>query len=225
MTKQRPIEALKAALTDKLHIDLKKNPLRLNKEGNAVVIEGTVDGIALKKRALFIAMSLEGLSGVIDRLKVRPSSAMSDAEIKDHLIDAITEEQTLQSCDIRAEVHDGIIDIEGTVPSLSHKRLAGTLAWWIPGTTDVINSLEVSPAEEDSDDEIEDALRTALEKDSLVNESGIKISVKNWVVTLDGSVKSDAEKNAAEADAWYTWGVNDVRNNLTVTHAVTQRRQ
>jgi len=222
MTKRDPIEALKAALTDKLHIDLKKNPIHLKKEGNAIVMEGVVDGIALKKRALFIAMGLE-VSGVIDRLKVKPSSTMSDAEIKDHFTDALTEETTLQSCDIKTEVHDGVVDIEGMVPSLSHKRLAGALAWWIPGTTDVINSLEVAPQEDDSDDEVEDALRIALEKDGLVDASGITVSAQNWVVTLNGSVGSDAEKNAAEEDAWYIWGVNDVVNNLVVRPAGAQQ--
>lgn len=222
MTKRDPIEALKAALTDKLHIDLKKNPIHLKKEGNAIVMEGVVDGIALKKRALFIAMGLE-VSGVIDRLKVKPSSTMSDAEIKDHFTDALTEETTLQSFDIKTEVHDGVVDIEGMVPSLSHKRLAGALAWWIPGTTDVINSLEVTPQEDDTDDEVEDALRIALEKDGLVDASGITVFAKNWVVTLNGSVGSDAEKNAAEEDAWYIWGVNDVVNNLVVRPAGAQQ--
>ncbi len=223
MTKRDPIEELKAALTDKLHIDLRKNPIHLKKEGNAIIIDGVVDGIALKKRALFIAMGLQGVSGVIDRLKVKPSTTMSDAEIKDHLTDTLTGEPTLQSCDIKTEVHDGVVDIEGIVPSLSHKRLAGALAWWIPGTKDVINSLEVAPQEDDSDDEVEDALRIALEKDRLVDASGITVLARNWVVTLSGSVGSDAEKNAAEEDAWYIWGVNDVVNNLVVRPAGAQR--
>ncbi len=224
-TKPDPIEALKASLTDRLHIDLKKNPIHLKMEDNAVVMEGAVDGIALKKRALFLAMGLEGVSGVIDRLKVRPSSSMSDAEIKDHFAAALTEEPTLQSCGMKAEVRDGVVDIEGTAPSLSHKRLAGALAWWIPGTADVINSLEVAPPEEDSDDEIEDALRLVLEKDKLVDASGIRVTARSWVVTLDGSVGSDAARNAAETDAWFIWGVNDVVNNIIVRPAAARQIQ
>ncbi len=223
MIKHDPLLTLKAALTEKLHIDLRKNPIHLKKEDNAIVIEGMVDKIAQKKRALFIAMGLSGVSGVIDRLKVKPSKHMSDAEIKDHMTGAVAQEPTLSSCEVNFEVRDGVMDIEGTAPSLSHKRLAGALAWWIPGTTDVINSLEVTPPEEDSDAEVSDAIRLVFEKDNLIDASAITITTIDWVVTLRGMAGSDAEKNAAEEDAWYVWGVNDVINNLTVRSASAQR--
>ncbi|HEX5022545.1 MAG TPA: hypothetical protein VFX54_17890 [Candidatus Binatia bacterium] len=29
----------------------------------------------------------------------------------------------------------------------THKRLAGVLAWWVPGTRDVVDGLEEVPAE------------------------------------------------------------------------------
>jgi len=114
------------------------------------------------------------------------------------------------------DVNNGIVDLEGSAPSLSHKRLAGVLAWWVPGSRDVINSLEVIPPEEDSDDEITDAVVLALEKDKLVNHSNIKVTTKNYVVTLNGIVKSEIAKEAAEDDAWYVWGVNEVVNGLKV---------
>ena len=164
-----------------------------------------VDTIACKKRALLTAMGLEGASGVVDRLKVRPSTKMSDDEIKKHFEDAVRAEPTLDALNINAEVNDGVIDIEGAAPSLCHKRLAGVLAWWVPGSTDVINSIEVSPPEEDNDDEITEALRLVLEKDALVNASELSAVTMNWVVTLAGVAGSDAEKEAAE-DAWYVWG-------------------
>lgn len=214
MATKDPAIILKATLTDKLHIDLRKNPVEIRLEGDALVIEGVVDGIALKKKALFSAMGLSGVTGVVDRLKVRPSKVMTDAEILDHFNAAVTEEPTLGPETIRAEVVDGTVDIEGAVSSLTHKRLAGVLAWWIPGVTDVINSLEVSPEEEDTDDEVTDAVRTVLEKDSLVEPGSIGISTKNWVVTLTGTVQSEEQRAAAEADAWYVWGVNSVENNL-----------
>ena len=45
------------------------------------------------------------------------------------------------------EVKKGIVTLNGEVPSLTHKRLAGVLAWWVPGTRDVVNGLEEVPAE------------------------------------------------------------------------------
>lgn len=211
-----PVKTIRAVLTDKLHIDLKENPIRCDMESNSLLIEGWVDTVAQKKRALYHAMGLRGVTGIIDRLKVRPSKHMGDDEIKAHMLDALIGEQTLDPNSISIEVNDGIIDLEGQVMSLSHKRLAGALAWWIPGSTDVINSIEVVPAEDDNDDEIADAIRIIFEKDKLVDEAEIKVLVRNWVVTLEGYATSEAQKEAAEDDAWYIWGVNDVINNIQV---------
>ena len=108
------------------------------------------------------------------------------------------------------------MELEGTVPSLTHKRLAGVLAWWVPGSMDVINSLEVDPPEDDNEDEICDAVKLVLEKDRLVDAFKVRVAARDWVVTLDGTVSSEGEKAAAEKDAWYVWGVNEVKNNLSV---------
>ncbi len=211
-----PVKALKAVLTDKLHIDLRSNPVSVRMEGASLLIEGVVEDIARKKRALLAAMGLSGVEGVIDRLRVRPSKPMTDAEIRDHFRSAVAGEPTLKDAEIKAEVENGVVDIEGTVGSITHKRLAGVLAWWVPGSLDVINSLEVSPPMSDNEDEIIDAMRIVLEKDRLVDASSVRCSCAGFVVTLDGTAASDESRRAAEDDAWYLWGVNEVVNNIIV---------
>ncbi len=216
MKVQDPAKTVRAALTDRFHIDPRRCPIHVKMEDGALVIEGLVDDVATKKRILYLAMGLESATGVIDRLRVRPASRLSDREIAIHLRDALIEEPTIDADAVEVSVKDGVVDLEGTVPSLCHKRLAGVLAWWVPGTMDVINSLEVAPPEEDSDDEVSEALRIVLEKDRLVDAASVLVSTKNWVVTLSGTAASEAERDAAEADAWYIWGVNDVVNNIEV---------
>ena len=66
-------------------------------------------------------------------------------------------------CSIDVMVDDGRCECE--FASLSHsKRLAGVLAWWVPGTRDVVNGLEVVPIREDSDDEIAEAVNLVEKK-------------------------------------------------------------
>lgn len=211
-----PVKTLRAALTENLHIDLAKHPIDCSLEDGAIVVEGLVESIAQKKRAMYIAMGLKGTTGVVDRLRVRPSTAMTDEEVRQHILDALTEEPSLDAASVNIEVSAGVVDLEGTVGSLTHKRLAGVLAWWVPGSTDVINSLELDPPEEDSDGEIADAVRIVLEKDHLVNPSSIGVRVDGWTVTLSGVAASEAARNAAEEDAWFVWGVNDVKNDIIV---------
>ncbi len=219
MNSQAAVKALKAALTEELKFDPNEFPIALRVEDGSVVMEGMVENVALKKRALLLALGLQEVQGVIDRLRVRPSVRMSDDEIRDHMQDALAEESALNGLDIKVEVSEGVVDLEGQVWSLSHKRLAGVLAWWIPGALDVINSIEVVPPEADSEGELSDAVRLALEKDRLVDAQSLRVSTRGYVVTLEGVTGSAAEREAAEEDAWFTWGVNNVVNNIVVDEA------
>ena len=99
------------------------------------------------------------------------------------------------------------------MPSLTHKRLAGVLAWWVPGTRDVINGVEEVPPQEDND-ELIDAVRLVLAKDPFVTASNIRVSSKDWIVTLVGLVPTEAMKQMAESDAWYVVGVKSVINRI-----------
>ena len=56
----------------------------------------------------------------------------------------------------------------------------------MPGSRDVVNGLEVVPVQEDSDDEIAEAVKLVLEKDPLVNAYRIRVTVRAAVVTLEG---------------------------------------
>ncbi|MDD2310603.1 MAG: BON domain-containing protein, partial [Desulfuromonadaceae bacterium] len=111
---------------------------------------------------------------------------------------------------IDVEVRDGVVTLNGVVASLSAKRLAGVIAWWVPGCRDVVNGLEVSPPQEDNDDEVVDAVRLVLEKNPFIDATQIKISCRNYTVTLEGLVKSKAQRQMAEADAWYVFRVDQV---------------
>jgi len=179
-----------------------------------------------------------GCTGILDRLRVRPSTPMGDGAIRDAVRDALLEEQALDLCDVRLRdgsavkpiresagnrgdyleitVADGIVSLDGQVESLSHKRLAGLLAWWVPGTRDVINGIEGEPPQEDTDDEITDVVKAVLEKDHLIESSSICVVTRKAIVSLDGSVPNQRQSGMAEADAWYIFGVDGVINRLKI---------
>jgi osmotically-inducible protein OsmY len=163
---------------------------------------------------------------------------MGDGAVRDHVCDALLQEpafttfaiavrdqgqgDTIRPASgaplgvIEVAVVDGVVTLNGQVPSLSHKRLAGVLAWWVPGSRDVINGLAVEPPEEDSDDEITDAVRLVLEKDRFIKADQIRIRTRARVVTLEGLVPNTTIREMAEFDAWYVFGVDRVVNRLQV---------
>ncbi len=226
---------IRAALEKDTRINLHRYPVSITMQNGDIVLAGEMENIASKKLALLAAAETKGVLRIVDRLKVTPAEKMGDAEIRDHVCKALTEESALEGCLIRGlagdivrkalaeprgsivvEVNDGIVTLNGEVPSLTHKRLAGVLAWWVPGTCDVINGLEEVPPEEDNDDELIDAVRLVLEKDPFVNAGKIRVSSKDWVVTLEGLVPIETMKQMAERDAWCVIGVRSVVNRIQV---------
>lgn len=226
-----------AALEREQRVNLHSHPIEVSFGDGVITLSGEVDGIAAKKIALEIAAAPSPVSGVVDRLRVEPSERMEDGAIRDHVCNALMGEPAFKGYSVRAlvkqemesiraleasgalevEVTDGVVILNGTVESISHKRLAGVLAWWVPGSRDVVNGLELLPPMEDNDDEVVDAVRLVLEKDPLVNASQMKLRSSAGVVTLEGAVATENSRMAAEADAWYVFGVNGVVNKLMVT--------
>ncbi|HLO24620.1 MAG TPA: BON domain-containing protein [Geobacteraceae bacterium] len=234
---ERIVNEVAAALEQEPSIDLHRYPVLLEFAEGALTMEGEMEHIMAKKRALEVAAAVSGVSGIVDRLRLAPAVRMGDGDIRDHVCTALLAENLLSSCAVRAivkgnaevvrggegdggsidvEVNDGVVVLNGRVPSLSAKRLAGVLAWWVPGSRDVVNGIEVSPFEEDNDDEVVDAVRLVLEKDPFVNASQVRVTCRNYTVTLEGVVKSGSERQMAEADCWYLFRVDRVTNLLQV---------
>ena len=234
---QATLEAVRQALRSEPRVKLESHPIHLAYDGDDLVMEGEVADIAAKKLALERAAAVQAGRGILDRLRVRPAERMADGHIRDLVCDALSAETTFADCAIRAwvkdrletvqqpqapvglievKVADGVVTLDGDVPGLVQKRLAGVLAWWVPGSRDIVNGLGVTPPEEDNDGAVTDAVRIALEKDPFVNAEQIRVSAHDSVVTLTGLVPTESEREMAEFDAWYVFGVDRVVNQITV---------
>jgi osmotically-inducible protein OsmY len=231
------LEQVREALRADLRIGFDKQTIVLTLSNGDLVIEGEVAAVSAKRRAL--RRAAEAIAGrfIVDRLHVRPATPMQDGAIRDLVRDAVLEEPALSQCRVREfvkedlepvrdppeatgtidiRVEDGVVTLDGDVTGLAQKRLAGALAWWVPGSRDVINGLGVTPPEADSDFEIADAVRLVLEKDPFVNADQLRVGVRDAVVALDGLVATEDERAMAEHDAWYVFGVEDVINRIEV---------
>ena len=234
----RVINEVAAALEREPSVNPHRFPVHIEFNDGVLTLEGEVERIAAKKKALETAAAVRGVSGIVDRLRLVPATQMQDDEIRDHVCNALLAENSLGSCAVWAivkkkpevireadqgmdgsidvEVNDGVVILNGTVTSLSAKRLAGVLAWWVPGSRDVVNGIEVAPPEEDNDDEVVDAVRLVLEKDPFVNAAQVRVTSSNYAVTLEGIVKNGTQRQMAEADCWYVFRVDRVMNLLQV---------
>jgi osmotically-inducible protein OsmY len=233
------LESIRRSMEHHPHIQLTHHPLRLSlDEQGLLTLEGEVRDVASKKLLLEVAAATRGVSRIVDALHVAPARPMSDEEVRQHVVDALVGEPALSDCAIRlregeqarteraaapglhcfieVRVEAGVVTLDGDINSLAARRLAGVLAWWVPGARDVVNGLGVEPLERDSDDEITEAVHVVLEKDPFLDAGQISVWTEGSVVTLRGVVHSEGQRRMAEHDAWYVFGVDKVENQLTV---------
>lgn len=232
------LSAVREALAREPRLNLRRYPIRLWWEWNDLGMAGEVPDVASKKLALERAAAVPGVAHIIDELHVIPDRRLPDDQVLEHVCRDLSAESALLPFTLRARmgkeartwrdagpdargaievrVEDGVVTLDGDVTGLGHKRLAGVLAWWVPGVRDVVNGLGVSPREQDNDGEMADGVRLALEKDPLVSTESVSISSRSGVVTLSGAVNSEMAREAAERDAWCVWGVDLVDNQLVI---------
>jgi hyperosmotically inducible periplasmic protein len=131
----------------------------------------------------------------------------------------------LSAFTINTDVNDGKVRLTGEVETNTQRELAAELAKSVEGVRSVSNDLRVASGEPSLAERIgqsaSDTALTARVKTRLMtsrNTSGLGISVSTdeRVVTLEGEVDSEAEKELAELIAANTSGVNRVRNRLEV---------
>ena len=211
--------------------------------GGTLVLQGYVATLAEKKLALLRAAAIPGVSSLVDRVHLTPSAPASDRHIRAQLRELFAEDPNFSDIELREdvaagvlatefkpvsglhestggrvdiEVEDGVVTLNGKVSTLVRKRLAGAMAWWIPGVRDVVNGIVVDPPEDDGPDQIEEAVRSVLERDRAVDAAQIRAGVRVRTVRLTGLVPSEAMRAKAENDAWSVFGVDDVVNQIAV---------
>ena len=236
--KDTVLRQVQAAIGHEAHLDMHTPPISMDFVDGRLTLAGEVGDIGAKKRALRAAAGVAGVNGVVDRLRVDAGPPPGDGATRDAVCRWLLHDIDFQNCALHARVKgqretlreaghepsgaidvgvdDGVVTLTGQVISLSHKRLAGALAWWARGCRDVVNELEVVPAEDDNDDEIADALRLVLESDPWLRADRIGVNSRDHVVTLDGVVASVGERERAERDAWCLFAVDKVVNRIEV---------
>ena len=157
-------------------------------------------------------------------------------ESKDAWIDGKAEtvllmNTNLNNFDINTDVKNGKVVLTGKVNSELDKELAEELVLSLDGVTDVDNSLTVvksmdtedknNDMMDDDDNDLTDAkittvITTRFLFDSEVGGTDIDVDTDNGVVTLNGSVESEAEKQLAVKIAKNAEDVRDVVDKLAI---------
>ena len=146
----------------------------------------------------------------------------SDRELQIDVLDELRWEPGVNATDIGATVKDGVVTLEGTVDSFAEKWAAEKAVKRLPGVKALAVELKVKlpGSSERTDTDIARAAESALEWDSLVPE-GIKVTVENGFLILEGEVEWQYQRSAAKQAVQYLTGVKGVANEITVQPKVS----
>lgn len=122
----------------------------------------------------------------------------------------------MNTAGVGVAVKDGVVTLSGQVDSFARKLAVEKAARKILGVRAVAEEIKVPPVDRRTDAEIAHAVATALAWHTAVQEDRIKIKVEGGVVTLDGEVEWNFQREAAVDAIKSLYGVRWVNNAITL---------
>jgi len=190
-----------------------------------VTLTGTVDSFPQEYEAGLLASEVRGVKEVKNYISTKWSKSRSDLEIRSDAFSVLGRDVYLTGMPLSVSVQDGIVTLSGTVGNAYEKDRAGDDVRWIDNVADLKNDISVDWSEDrgiksnnetPSDDLLKQTVRKLLDQDSRLVADDITIRTSFGEVTLDGSVRSDYEKQIAGRDVKNIVGFAWLVNNLVV---------
>jgi osmotically-inducible protein OsmY len=142
----------------------------------------------------------------------------TDSEIESFVKEELRWNPDLNSSDIAMSVKNGVVTLAGFVRSYVEKYQAEKAAKRVAGVIAVANDIEVRlPAiDERPDPEIAREAATAIKNQLPLSFEQIKAVVRNGLVTLEGDVEWQYQKQTAERAVRSLKGVKTVINDIKI---------
>jgi osmotically-inducible protein OsmY len=182
-----------------------------------VTLSGFVKSYSEKIEAEKAVKRVAGVRGVANDLEVRllDIDQRPDPDIARDAVAALKSQLPFSSQFIKVVVDHGWVMLEGDVEWNYARKSAEKAVRRIKGVSGVSNLIKLKPKADPSEikRKIEDAFRRSAEVDA----SNVQVEADGGTVTLSGTVKSWAEREAAARAAWRAPGVMQVDNRLVVS--------
>jgi osmotically-inducible protein OsmY len=142
----------------------------------------------------------------------------TDKQLKKDVEDELEFEPKINAAHIGVTANDGVVTLSGHVLSYAEKFAAEKAAKRVYGVKAVAEELEVKlpGSAVRSDEDIAASCVAALKFDYAVPNDKVKVVVSDGLVTLEGQVDRQYQKDAAGRAVRYLTGVKGLLNNVTL---------
>jgi osmotically-inducible protein OsmY len=151
----------------------------------------------------------------------------TNQDLQEDVQNALRWEPLLQTAEIGVAAQDGIITLTGMVDSYAKKSEAEDAAQKVAGVKVVIEQIEVFLSNEmQTDQEIAQGILNALAA-SWIPAEKLKIKVEHGVVTLEGTLHWNFQKQAAKKSIKNITGITKIKNLIIIraeTHDEVEKK-
>jgi len=215
----RTDEEIQRDILEELKWDTRVRPNEIGvavKDG-IVTLTGWVDSYLKKMAAEEAAHRVRGVKAVVNDIEVRlPSSAeRTDEDLAKAALNALQWQAGVPADKLEVTVSHGWVTLKGEVEYGYQKREAERAVERLSGVRGVINLIRVKPGLSPTD--LKQKIEQALVRNAELDAKRITVEVQGSKVILYGTVRSYAEKKAAEEAAWAAPGVSEVENHITIS--------
>jgi osmotically-inducible protein OsmY len=187
-------------------------------KNGVVTLSGHVDSYAEKLNAERAAQRVAGVKALAVEIDVTlPGiSKRTDADIARSVENVLLWTTYLPKDAIKVMVENGWITLSGQVDWGYQRVTAVNAVRYLMGVTGVSDNIIIRPSV--SSDTVKSDIEDALKRRAIVDANNISVEVHGNNVTLTGKVHSWSDRDLATHSAWCTPGVNNVKDNMTLTY-------
>jgi osmotically-inducible protein OsmY len=197
--------------------DIDATDVAVSVKNGTVTLTGFMRSYAQKLSAEKDAKRVAGVVAVANDIEVRllGISQRPDPEIARDAVAAIQMELPYSAQHIKAIVKNGWVTLEGEVEWNYQRERAEKAVQRLRGVTGVSNLISLKPRVTPT--EIKRKIEEAFRRNAEIDADNITVEASGGKVILRGTVRSWAERTAADRAAWAAPGVTQVENRVVVS--------
>lgn len=181
-----------------------------------VTLSGIVDAWSKKIAAEDAAKKIAGVKAVAEDIQVgvSPSFRKTDAEIAEAVVLSLRWNTTIPDEKIKIRVEDGVVSLDGEVEWNYQCAAAESAIEKLTGVRRINNYIKIKPSIKPNN--VKQKITSAFIRSATIDSGKIMVETDGGKITLNGTVRSFAEREDAEQAAWSAPGVTSVVNNLVM---------